>query len=252
MATIAGSHPYFGLRPSDGWLIDFIAEMRVNFETLNRLAFVQLTGGNAGSTAVPVLGGYAGSPAGTAVIMVAYHLLGMLLFQGSYHLTGPLHVRLGCSTTRAALWVFAVAGRATSLFTRYPAIALGYAAAGPATAAYFYEAAAVGLAAVPSGYAGLQTVHPAKAIIEDGVTPLEARFSVEMAHASARVTAGQANEIVNRLLALYEGDIEHAPAGLRYQDCYDLERQKPSAEYLRLYDRIKSELFAMGVPCEEL
>ena len=40
VGTIAGSYPTFGIRPSDGWLIDFIAEMKVNFETLNRLAFV--------------------------------------------------------------------------------------------------------------------------------------------------------------------------------------------------------------------
>ena len=60
IGTIAGTHPNFGLRPSDGWLIDFLAEMKVNFETLNRLAFIQITGGNIGSTALPILGGYAG------------------------------------------------------------------------------------------------------------------------------------------------------------------------------------------------
>ncbi len=59
----------------------------------------------------------------------------------------------------------------------------GYAAAGPCTAMYFYEAAAVNLCCVPSGYAGVQTVHPAKAVLVDGVTPLEARFNVEMAYA---------------------------------------------------------------------
>jgi len=43
MGTIAGSHPDFGLRTSDGWLIDFLAEMKVNFESLNRLAFSLLS-----------------------------------------------------------------------------------------------------------------------------------------------------------------------------------------------------------------
>jgi methylamine--corrinoid protein Co-methyltransferase len=247
MATIAGTHPSFGLRPSDGWLIDFIAEMQVNFETLNRLAFIQTTGGNIGSTALPILGGYAGGPAGTALVMAAYYLLGMLIFRGTYHLTGPVHFRHGCSTTRDSLWVFAVVGRAMSRNTRYPAIALAYAAAGPCTRMYLYEAAAVSMCCVPSGYAGIQTVHPAKAVIVDGVTPLEARFNVELAHAAAGLDAGQASEVVMLLLARYEHEIEDSPRGLRYQECYDLDTGKPSDGYIRMVAEVKEELAQMGV-----
>jgi len=248
MGTIAGTHPAFGLRPSDGWLIDFLAEMKVNFETLNRLAFIQITGGNIGSTALPILGGYAGGPAGTALVMMAYYLLGMTVFQGTYHLTGPVHFRHGCSTTRDILWVFSVVGRAASRNTRYPAIALGYAAAGPGAKMYFYEAAAVNLCCVTSGYAGVQTVHPAKAVIEDGVTPLEAQFNVETAYAAAGMQAGQANELVNRLLEKYEPRISQAPTGKRYQECHDIETDKPLEEYVRLYGEVKKELTSMGIP----
>ncbi len=42
-AKIAGSQ--FGLRPSDGWLIGSIAEMKVNFQRLNEVAFVLSLGG---------------------------------------------------------------------------------------------------------------------------------------------------------------------------------------------------------------
>lgn len=248
MGTIAGSHPDFGLRPSDGWLIDFLAEMKVNFESLNRLAFILLTGGNIGSTALPILGGYAGGAAGTALVMTAYYLLGILLFQGTYHLTGPIHFRHGCSTTRDSLWVFSVVGRATSRNLRYPAIALGYAAAGPATKMYFYEAAATILASVPAGFAGVQTVHPAKAVIVDGVTPLEARFCVDMAYAATGMTTGQANQIVNQLLAKYEEEIVFAPKGKKYTECFDLEKGEPISEYLRLFEEVKSELIQMGMP----
>jgi methylamine--corrinoid protein Co-methyltransferase len=248
MAMIAGTHPAFGLRPSDGWLVDFIAEMKVNFGTLNRLAFIQITGGNVGSTALPILGGYAGGPAGTVLVMTAYYLLGMLMFRGTYHLTGPIHFRYGCSTTRDCLWVFSVAGRATSRNTRYPAIGLGYAAAGPGTKMYFYEAAAVNLCCVTSGYAGVQTVHPAKAVIVDGVTPLEARFNVETAYAVTGMGAARANELVNKLLALYEQEIEKAPPGKRYQECYDQTTGKPLEEYVRLVDEVKEELEKIGVP----
>jgi methylamine--corrinoid protein Co-methyltransferase len=220
--------------------------MKVNFETLNRLAFIQITGGNIGSTALPILGGYAGKPEGTALVMTAYYLLGMLLFQGNYHLTGPVHFRYGCSTTRDCLWVFSVVGRAASRNMRYPAIGLGYAAAGPCTKTYLYEAAAVNLCCVPSGYAGVQTVHPAKAIIVDGVTPLEAKFNVEAAYAATSVSAGQAGELVNQLLDRYESEIESAPPGRRYQECFGAGR--PTEKYTRLYDDIREELARMGVP----
>ncbi|MBL7162368.1 MAG: monomethylamine:corrinoid methyltransferase [Anaerolineales bacterium] len=248
LGTIAGTHPNFGLRPSDGWLIDFLAEMKVNFETLNRLAFIQITGGNIGSTALPILGGYAGGAPGTALVMMAYYLLGITLFQGSYHLTGPVHFRHGCSTTRDILWVFSVVGRAASRNTRYPAIALGYAAAGPATQMYFYEAAAANLCFVPSGYAGVQTVHPAKAVIDDGVSPLEAQFCVEVAHAVTGMSAERANALVNQLLEKYEKEIDKTPAGKRYQECYDPKTGKPGDDYLRLFNEMKAELAGMGIP----
>jgi methylamine--corrinoid protein Co-methyltransferase len=252
MATIAGSHPAFGLRPSDGWLIDIIAEMKVNYETLNRLAFILITGGNIGSTALPILGGYGGGAPGTALLMVAYHLLGITVLQGTYHLTGPIHFRHGCSTTRDILWAFSVAGRATSRATDYPAIGLGYAAAGPCTQMYFYETAAVHLCCVPSGYGGVQTVHPARAVVEDGITPLEARFNVEMAYAVSGMKADRASELVEKIVATYEGEIEQAPVGKRYQECYDLSTGKPSDEYLRLYDEVREELARMGVPLREI
>ncbi len=247
MGTIAGTHPAFGLRASDGWLIDFLAEMKVNFETLNRLAFVQVTGGNIGSTALPILGGYAGGAPGTALVMTAYYLLGILLFQGTYHLTCPVHFRYGCNTTRDSLWVFSVVGRATSRNTRYPAIALGYGSAGPCTKMYFYEAAAFNLCCVTSGYGSVQTLHPAKAVMEDGVTPLEARFCAELAHTLAGMKADQANELVNRLLEKYEKEVENAPTGKRYQECYDLKTGKPADDYLRLYEEVRDELTSLGI-----
>ncbi len=250
VGTIAGSFPDFGLRPSDAWLIDVLPEMKVNFETLNRLALILSIGANVASTALPILGGYCGGAEGTALVMTAYYLLGTLVFKGSYHMTGPVHFRHGCSTTRDSLWVFSVVGRATSRNMRYPDIALAYAAAGPCTRMYFYETAAVNLCCVTSGYGGVQTALPAKAVIDDAITPMEALFNVEMAYAATGVKAEQAGALVNRLLERYEGRIEKAPAGKRYQECYDLKTGRPSDEYNRLHAEIKEELAQMGISFE--
>jgi len=242
MGTIAASHPCFGLRPSDGWLIDIIAELKVDSETLNRLAFVQLIGGNVGCAALPILGGYAGGPEGTALIMAAYYLLGILFFRASYHLTCPIHFRYGCNTTRDCLWVFSVVGRAMSRNTRYPAISLGYAAAGACTRMYLYEAAAEKICCVLSGYAGVQTTHPGRAVIEDGVTPMEALFNVEVTSAATGMKIELAKEVVNRLLEKYEKEIEKAPRGKRYQECYNIKTGKPAGEYIGLVEQVKEEL----------
>lgn len=250
VGTIAGSHPNFGLRPSDAWLVDILAEMRVNFETLNRLAFVLSIGGSVGSTALPILGGYAGGPEGTALLMTAYYLIGILMFKGAYHMTCPVHFRHGCSTTRDSLWVFSTVGRTASRNIPYSDLALSYATAGPCTRMYFYEAAAVNLACVTSGYGGVQTALPAKGVVNDAITPMEARFNVEMAYAATGMRAQQANALVNRLLEKYEDRIAAAPKGKRYQECYDLRTGKPSEEYVRLHDEVKEELAQMGIPFE--
>ena len=251
--TIAGCYPSIGLRPSDGWLIDFLSEMTVDFNNMNKLTFVNYIGGNVGSTDLAILGGYAGGAPGTALVMTAYHIAGCVFMKGAYHLTGPVDMNLGCSTTRAGLWCHAIVGRATSRNTDYCAIALPYAVGGPCTKTYFYEAAASMLAAVPSGYAGIQVAHPARAVINNGVTPTEAQFNVDVAHAIAKsgTTADRANELCNRLLEKYESMIKQASPelnGQTYPALYDVVTRKRKPAYDRFYEEILDELAAMGIP----
>jgi methylamine--corrinoid protein Co-methyltransferase len=113
---------------------------------------------------------------------------------------------------------------------------------------YFYEAAAYLLCAIASGAPSVQTPHPAKAVKIDGFTPMECKFGVEMAKAAAQVNRQQANGLVSRLLEKYESQIEAAPSGTRYQDCYDVISGKPGEDYVRLYDEVKEELARMGIP----
>lgn len=247
MGTIAVSHPQFGLRPSDGWLIDIIPEMKVNYETLNRLAFILMTNGNIGSTAVPILGGYAGGAAGTALLKTAYYILGMHLFKGCYHLTLPIHFKFGCNSMRDTLWVFSITGRAISRNAAYPAIALGYTAAGPCTEMYFYEAAAILATQVVAGYAGVQTPHPAKAVLVDGITPMEAGFAVAFVKAVSKINSQKAGEFVSRMLEKYETHMEHAPLGSKYTQCYDLETRRPHETYVVLYHRVCDEISRLGI-----
>lgn len=62
----------------------------------------------------------------------------------------------------------------------------------------FHEGAAVNLFCVPSGHTGVQPMYPAKAVIDDGVAPMEARFNVEMTHAATGMRAEGASALLNR------------------------------------------------------
>ena len=250
VTTIAASGPQFGLRPTDGWLCGVISEMKIDFGTMNKVAYLLNWGANIGAESGPILGGYCGGAPGTAVVSTAYILMGLLVQKGNYQLSFPVHFRYGCSTTRDVLWAVSASCQAASRNIPMPVIWLGYMAGGPNTKVYFYEAAAHLLSAITSGAPSVQTPHPAKAVKTDGFTPMECKFGVEMAKAATQINRQQANEMVIRLLEKYESQIERAPTGSRYQECYDVTTGKPGEDYVRLYAEVKEELARMGVPFE--
>jgi methylamine--corrinoid protein Co-methyltransferase len=233
VTTIAASAPQFGLRPTDGWLVGAISEMKIDFGAMNKAAYLLNWGANVGAETAPILGGYCGGPAGTAVVSTAYILMGLLVHKGSYQLTFPVHFKHGCSTTRDVLWVVSTSCQAASRYIPMPVIWLGYMAGGPNSKSYFYESAAYLLCAVTSGAPSVQTPHPAKAVKINGITPMEAKFGVEMAIAASK---------------LNESQIATAPSGSTYQECYDVTTGKPGEDYIRLYHEMKEELAEMGVP----
>jgi len=245
--TLAASAPQFGLRPSDGWLAVILPELKVNFEVMNKVAYLLNWGANIGVTSSSIIGGYCGGPAGAALATVANILTGLLVHKGDYHLTLPTDFQHSIGSTRGALWALSSAMQASSRNIPVPVNQACYVAGGVNTKMYFHEAAAYLLCSVTSGSAGMGTPHPAKGVKVDAHTPLEARFGIELGKAACKLTRNQASEIVIRLLEKYEPQISNAPEGDRYQDCFDVLTGKPSEAYLRLYDESKKELIGMGI-----
>ncbi len=56
------------------------------------------------------------------------------------------------------------------------------------------------------------------------------------------------NEIIEKLVSGYEQHYNDAPAGLRFQECYDVKTVKPTAEYLQVYDNAMQQLRDAGLP----
>jgi methylamine--corrinoid protein Co-methyltransferase len=245
IATVAASASQFGLRPSDGWLVGALAEMKFNMSALNKTAYLASWGANIGNESGPLVGGYAGGPAEVAVLNVAYRLVGLLVLNCDYHLTFPVHITKGCSSPRDVLWCVSVSNQAISRNTKELVWSLGYIAAGPMTKQFFYESAAYIAATIPCGVSA-QTTHPAKALLNDYVTPMEMIGTVEIMQACVGMTRKQANELAQELLKKYEDNIDDAPIGKKYQDCFDVETAQPCKEYIELYSEVKGELKEMG------
>ena len=74
------------------------------------------------------------------------------------------------------------------------------------------------------------------------------KFNVDVAHAAVDLSSEHANRLVKQLLDSYEAEIETAPVGKRYQECFDLGTGKPSDDYLRLYEEMVKELTNLGLP----
>lgn len=249
ISTIGSSTAAFGIRPSDGWLVGFLAEMKVDYGSLAKTAYLTSWGGSVASQSAPILGGYCGGPAGVAVANVAYIIAGILVLRGSYQLTFPMDVAYSCSTSRGILWAVGASSQAIGRHISYPVLSLCYVGGGPMTPNYFYEAGAYLLTAVSSG-SSAQTPIPAKALKVDHQTPLEMQFSAEVIKAAHKVSREEANEIVKRLLEQYEADLPAPPEGRRYQDCFDVATSYPTGEYLEMYREMKTKVAGFGVPLE--
>jgi methylamine--corrinoid protein Co-methyltransferase len=113
------------------------------------------------------------------------------------------------------------------------------------TKQFFYETAAYIAAAIPSGVSA-QTTHPARAVLNDYVTPMEMLGSVEINESCVGMSRSQGNELAIELLSKYEDKIDNAPVGKRYQDCYDVDTGLPCQEYVNLYGEVKEELRLLG------
>jgi len=251
ISMFAASHPNFGLRSSDGYLVDSLAEMVIDFEALDKVAFYTSIGANIGSTSTPLFGGYNGGAEGNVIATVVYNLLGILVFRGTYHYNAPLHTKLRVSSTRPLLWIIALANQALHRNAPYPTVNLPYLGGGAGTDCYYYEMAAYHTCVVTSG-GNMLSGHPSIAVEPDSLVPLDHVLNIEVAEAASKLTRREANPIILKCLEKYEKLLKDPPKGFKYQDCYDVENGTiTNSEYAKNADRIRKEFKELGLPIEK-
>jgi len=247
-ATLAALQTGFGVQPNDGLCIAAMAELKVDYERLKKVACLRHTGHNKYALYGPLMGGYAGGPEATAIVYVAHHFLGLLAFEAQWHCGFPLHLHHGCNSTREMLWLISVAVQALTRNTRLLVAISPFAQAGPCTEMVVYEIVATVLAATVSG-ASLDPVAVARNRYPERASGMEGRIAAEAGHLAARqrLTREEAAAAVDQILPLYEERIGEAPLGKRFDECYDLTTVEPTQEYVDLYARCREKLGAFGL-----
>jgi hypothetical protein len=247
VSMIAAATPQFGLRASDGFLIDFLSEMMVNYEALQKVAYFNSISANIGSTSTPLFGGYAGGAEGVAVLATCYLIMGVLIYRGSYHYNAPLHQNLRMSSTKPLLWAIGMSNQANARNMRYPMVNLPYLGGGAGTKMYHYEMAAYMLSVVPAG-GNIFSGHPAKSVDPDSLLPQDHKFHAELGLASAKYTRKDAESLAQKFYEKYESLIKTPTPGLRYDQVYDIKTKKIiNEEYLKIQDEVRAEFKEMGL-----
>jgi methylamine--corrinoid protein Co-methyltransferase len=247
-AMIAAARPEFGALERDGVLCGAIAEMKVDNDRLKKIPFLKRTNYTIGGLMGPLMGGYAGGPEGTSMVLVAHNFLGRLVFNNEYTVNFPIDIHQVCNTTRQMLWLVSAAHQALARNTHLLHFANTFIAAGPCTEMACYELIAHGVTAAVSG-ANLSPASVARNKYPERCTGMEGRICAEAAHVAARIgiSRKEANNLIKKLLLKYENQINNAPLGKKFSECYDLERVIPTKEYLDLYAKIKKEVSSLGL-----
>jgi methylamine--corrinoid protein Co-methyltransferase len=246
-ATLASAQEKFGALPGDGLFVAAIAEMKVDFERLKKVAFLRQSPYVLGALYGPLMGGYAGGPEGTTIALVAHHFLGLLVFSGERHNSFPIHIHHVCNTTRDMLWLISMVGQALARNTHLIIASNAFMASGPCTEMVIDELCAQSITSTVSGW-HLNPSAVAKNRQPMRCSGMEPRIHAEVGHRVAQMglTRKEANRIVLKLVESYEKRIPEAPIGKMFQECYQMDKIRPTDEYESLFAKKKKEWKGLG------
>lgn len=251
LAEISASS-WGGFRPTDWHHVATVSEFKTNYDLLCKVAHITRIGGVMEAYYNPIYGGYVGGAEGVALALTAGPILLNQNYMGTTYSTRPDHPFLNCDTTPEILWAMSTAFQALSRNTNLLIASLAGPTSGPGTKTILYENAAYSIATTVSGQAVLEASMSAGGRLPNHASGLDARICAEVAHAVRGMSREQANEIVKRLLSIYEPVLQSKPTGQPFNEVYDVNKVTPTAEWQGMYDEVWNELVKMGLPLERL
>lgn len=236
-----------GFRPTDMHTLGMLSELKVNFETLNKVTHVVRQGGIMDPFANPIYGGMGGGVEGIAVLMTAELVALNLVYMAVCHGTSPTHPfhfhDTGREIMQATSLSFQAVARNSHLMTNLTVSPVG----GPGTSTLLYECVACTTMATVSGSSRILGPRSATGVVEGHFSGLETRFNAEVAEAATALSRDRADETVQRALACYEDLLDKQPYGKPFQEVYDLRTLQPTAEWLAVYEEVKQEVIGWGL-----
>ena len=252
LGSISACDPEKGLRKSDAISIPTVSELKVNFESLNKVAYSLHYGCLRNPFWTAMIGGFAGGPEGAALVSVASAFNAILVYRVSgsgYVCNAGLLQNPPINTARSTLWVRNVSTQALARNTGLICGGGGLTAAGPGTEQSLWEIAALG---IHIGCVGGHIFHGNRKSVlvkPNQGTGMEPRWEGETARAAASLKREDANELIHFILSKYENNVtpDKAPPGYSFDELYDQETVKVKSEYFDLYSRVKRELEDKGL-----
>lgn len=250
-AGIAAMNEETGIRKGDIIIATMLTEMKIEYDSLARaVAFIE-NGLNVVTLYAPMIGGWAGGPEAAAIVGTAQCLLAGPAHDAMMAINHPVHMNLksGATTRPDTLWIESISGQAISRNVHFPMGQNCYFDARSGTKEILYEAVANAIVAVTSG----QHTGPGPSGVVGGedvdfCTGLEQRMMGEVSRAVTGMPREKANEIVLKCLEKYMPTSGNQPPGKRMPELYDVNLNKPTQEWLGIFEEVKAEARSWGVP----
>jgi len=230
----------FGTPATDHIEVGTVHEMKIDFDSMNKIAYSLAVGSLIFGENGVILGGLGGGPAGIAVVTAAYNPVDLLVLRAAVQHPFPTHFELSTGT-RDAIWARSLANQAATRNSSLPVVNIGYSAAGPMTEMSVYEYSAWVIGSVVSG-GSIELASQAKGTALDHGGPMEAIFINGVAHAVAGMSRKEANGIVAALLDKYEDKLPNPPLGKKYQESFNVATGAPNKEFIELHRELKREM----------
>lgn len=235
------------MRLTDSHMIPVLSELKTDNARLSRVMTGYEYPAFTTSLIDPIIGGFGGGPEGAAIVLAAAIILSTAAYGVDMHCLHPIHNKLISSTTKEAMWVDSIVGRAFANNSPLALLADAWTTAGAGTANILYEAAALAIVDETSA------LNSDSLGATNGVYPncsgLEARFYAEVVHASfnQHLTTDQANEIVIKLFAKYQDGFTTPDFGSCFDQVYDVKTIMPKPAWLETYNKVKEDVASMGL-----
>lgn len=224
------------------------AEMKTTYDAFHKVAHALNMGATIMSGASPMIGGYAGPPEGTAIAGVAWGLVQYYVHFADYGGCAMMDIRFNCNTNRDSIWALSTAIQALTRNTDLLIQSVSNQLGGPMTEMLLWESAAIMMTLSVSGASVVIGPRTSGGKWTNHLSPLECRFCGEVLHACSGMTRQKANEIVKQIIPKYENKLREPDNGVTFQEAYDVSTLTPKPEWQAMYDKVKGELIAMGMP----